>query len=111
MKKILLIISLFALLSSVHAEDSFKGKGIWIHPGDMGKSEADVEAFFKLLDRCGFNIVFPLVKGTGGTIFWHSQKFPEAIHSDYKEFDLLRAAVKYAHQCGIKIHPWLCDFT
>ncbi len=110
MKKIVLILSLFALFSLALAADSFQGKGIWIHPGDMGKSEAEVEEFFKLLDKCGFNIVFPLVKGTGGTIFWHSQKFPEAIHADYTKFDLLRAAVKYAHQYGIKIHPWLCDF-
>lgn len=111
MKRIILIVSILIILfGSVRAEDSFQGKGIWVHPGDMGKSEADVEAFFKLLQRCGFNIVFPLVKGTGGTIFWHSQKFPEAIHPNYKEFDLLRAAVKYAHQYGIKIHPWLCDF-
>ncbi len=110
MKKILVILSLFALFGSAVAGGSFQGKGIWVHPGDMGKSEAEVEEFFKLLDKCGFNIVFPLVKGTGGIIYWHSQKFPEAIHSDYKDFDLLRAAVKYAHVYGIKIHPWLCDY-
>lgn len=110
MKKILMIMSIFCLLGSVCAGGTFQGKGIWAHPGDLGKNEAEVEKFFELLERCGFNIVFPLVKGTGGTIFWHSQKFPEAIHADYKEFDLLRAAVKYAHQYGIKIHPWLCDY-
>lgn len=110
MKKFFFFLLISAFVITVNAEDSFKGKGIWAHPRDIGKNEKEVKEFFELLNKCGINIIFPLVKGTGGTIFWHSQKFSAAIHPDYKEFDLLRAAAKYADQYKIKIHPWLCDF-
>lgn len=39
-----------------------------------------------------------------------SKRFPEAIHPDYKEFDLLRAITNVAPKYGIKVHAWLCDF-
>lgn len=103
-----IIVLLIFMAGSIHA---FEIKAVWAHPGDLGKNEADVKAFFELLEKCHINLVFPLVKGSGGAIFWHSRKFPEAIHPDYKDFDMLGAAVKYARQYNIKIHPWLCDFT
>lgn len=110
MKKLCSVLTILALVISVNAEKAFEGKAIWAHPRDMGKSDNEVKEFFELLDKCHINIVFPLVKNTGGTIYWHSKKFPDAIHPDYKDFDLLQAATKYARQFHIKIHPWLCDF-
>lgn len=110
MKKIILVLVILTLVFSVYAEKKYEGKGMWIHPRDLGKSEEEVKEFFELLKKCNINIIFPLVKNTGGAIFWHSRKFPSAIHPDYKEFDLLRAAAKYARKYKIKIHPWLCDF-
>lgn len=110
MKKALLLLAILTLIVSTNAEKAFEGKAIWVHPQEMGNSEEEVKAFFELLDRCHINIVFPLVKGTGGYIFWQSQKFRDAIHPDYKDFDLLLAATKFAAKFQIKIHPWICDF-
>jgi uncharacterized lipoprotein YddW (UPF0748 family) len=117
MKKIIVALTISILASAfisihcVNIEKKTEGRGIWVHPRDLGTSEEEVREFFRLLKKCNFNIVIPLVKDTGGRIFWHSKKFPDSIHPDYKEFDLLRAAVRYAREYKIKIHPWLCDFT
>jgi len=110
MKRILIFLAMLAVVLSLHGENSREGRAIWAHPGDLGKSEGEVEAFFELLEKCKINVVFPLVKNTGGAIFWQSRKFPEAIHPDYRDFDLLEAAVRFGHLSGIKVHPWLCDF-
>lgn len=111
MKKIAVILIMLSLAVSGFGENTFEGRSIWAHPRDLGKSDSEVEEFFARLKECNIDIVFPLVKNTGGAIYWHSEKFPGAIHPDYKDFDLLRAAVRYARQYRIKIHPWLCDFT
>jgi len=110
MKRTLFFFMILSFGLSLHSENGLEGRALWAHPGDMGKSEREVEAFFNLLQKCNITVVFPLVKNTGGAIFWRSQKFPEAIHPDYRDFDLLEAAVRYGHQSGIKVHPWLCDF-
>jgi len=110
MKKIMLFFMMLSVALSLHGENLIEGRAIWAHPRDLGTSETEVKAFFDLLEKCHITVVFPLVKNTGGAIFWHSRKFPEAIHPDYRDFDLLEAAVRYAHRSRIKIHPWLCDF-
>ncbi len=101
---------ILTMILSVYGENVLKGRAIWVHPRDIGKSESEVKEFFALLKKCNITVVFPLVKNTSGSIFWHSQKFSDAIHPDYRNFDILEAAVRYSHQYGIKIHPWLCDF-
>ncbi|MGD2294407.1 MAG: family 10 glycosylhydrolase [Candidatus Aminicenantes bacterium] len=110
MKKKLVFLVLLSLVVSAYGENESMGKAIWVHPRDMGQSKDQVRDFFALLKKCGITVVFPLVKNTGGAIFWHSKKFPGAVHPDYKEFDLLEAAVRHAQEFGIRIHPWLCDF-
>lgn len=109
-RRVIVLITLFLAVSG-YSGAALKGRGIWAHPRDLGKNEAEVRAFFARLSQCRIDIVFPLMKNTGGAIFWHSEKFPEAVHPDYRDFDLLRAAAKYAREYGIDIHPWLCDFT
>lgn len=111
MKRIFIVLIVLALSVSSYGETEFAGRSIWVHPQDMGKNDSEVREFFSLLKECHINVVFPLVKNTGGDIFWHSEKFSEAVHPDYKEFDLLRSATRYARQYQINIHPWLCDFT
>ncbi|MFQ6037014.1 MAG: family 10 glycosylhydrolase [Candidatus Aminicenantales bacterium] len=110
MKKTLIAFAVLSVVVSGCGEEAWKGSAIWVHPGDIGKTDREVREFFARLDECGITLVFPLVKGTGGAIFWHSERFRDAVHPDYRDFDLLRAAVRYAREYGIKIHPWLCDF-
>ena len=111
MKKAIFVLAILLFVFPSCVEKSREGRGIWVHPGDLGKSEEQVKEFFQLCQKSNINIVIPLVKDTGGAIFWHSRKFSAAIHPDYRDFDLLRAAAKYARKYKIKIHPWLCDFT
>jgi uncharacterized lipoprotein YddW (UPF0748 family) len=112
MRKISLLFLILALPLAISAQTGarIEGRGVWAAPGDFGRSEKDVEEFFKVLKKANIQIVVPMVKDTVGRIFWHSQKFPEAIHPDYREFDLLRAITKVAPKFGIKVHVWLCDF-
>ncbi len=91
-------------------QTAVEGRGVWAHPGDFGKSESDVEAFFRILQTANIQVVCPLVKNMAGRIFWHSRQFPEAVHPDYREFDFLGVITKVAQKYGVKVHAWLCDF-
>lgn len=110
MRRLWFILAVTALLWPAPAQPKIQEKGIWAHPLDLGTNEQEVGQFFALLKKYHITIVFPLVKDTGGQIFWHSEKFASSIHPDYRDFDLLEAAVRKAKAVGIKIHPWLCDF-
>ncbi|MFZ2053379.1 MAG: putative glycoside hydrolase [Candidatus Aminicenantales bacterium] len=112
MKKILIILAAIILSFSPpgRGQTAVEGRGVWAHPGDFGKSEQDVEAFFRVLKKSNIQVVVPLVKDMAGRIFWRSRRFPEAVHPDYRAFDLLRAVTSVAPKFGIKVHAWLCDF-
>ncbi len=111
MKKIFLLLTVFLFVASLSAFDrEYEGRALWAHPGDFGKSEKDVEEFIKLVKKSNIELLVPLVKDTAGQIFWHSKKFQEAIHPQYKEFDLLAAITKYARLHNIRVHAWLCDY-
>lgn len=101
----------FPLALAAQTQAATEGRGVWAHPADFGKSDEDVEAFFKVLKQAHVQIVVPLVKDLGGHVYWKSKRFPEAVHPDYREFDLLRAITNVAPKYGIKVHAWLCDFT
>jgi uncharacterized lipoprotein YddW (UPF0748 family) len=107
---LLAAISAFLFLPA-QSQTAVEGRGVWAHPGDFGKTEKEVEAFFQVLKKANVQIVVPMLKGIDGRVFWHSRRFPEAVHPDYREFDLLRAITNVAPKYGIKVHAWLCDFT
>jgi len=112
MRKFVLISAamLWSLILPARGQTAVEGRGVWAHPGDFGKSEKDVEAFFQIMKKANIQIVVPLVKDMAGRVYWHSRRFPEAIHPDYREFDVLRAITNIAPKYGIKVHAWLCDF-
>jgi uncharacterized lipoprotein YddW (UPF0748 family) len=112
MKRVLFMLALLSCSGVLPAlgQTAVEGRGVWAHPGDFGKSEQDVEAFFRVLKKSNIQVVVPLVKDMAGRVFWQSRRFPEAVHPDYREFDLLRAIANVAPKFGIKVHAWLCDF-
>lgn len=111
MKKFLWLFTALVLVAFLNAQPKeYEGRAVWAHPGDFGKSEKEVEQFFKILKKSNIELLIPLVKDTAGNIFWHSKKFPQAIHPDYKDFDLLRAITKCGRLYNIRVHAWLCDF-
>ncbi len=112
MKKSIITLTLLScfIVLAASGQMAVEGRGVWAHPGDFGKSEKDVDAFFRILKKSNIQVVVPLVKNMAGRIFWQSRRFPEAIHPDYREFDILRAITNVAPKYGIKVHAWLCDF-
>jgi len=113
MKKAIVVLTavLTSFILPARGQTAVEGRGVWAHPGDFGKSEKEVEAFFGVLKKANVQIVVPMIKGIDGRVFWQSKRFPEAVHPDYREFDLLRAITRVAPRYGIKVHAWLCDFT
>jgi uncharacterized lipoprotein YddW (UPF0748 family) len=111
MRKIhLLFLVAILVLSQSALGDTPESRAVWAHPGDFGKTEIEVVKFFETLKQAHIQVVVPLVKDTAGHIFWHSRRFPAAVHPDYKNFDLLRAITAVAPRYKIKVHAWLCDF-
>jgi len=107
---LLMSMSVFFILPA-RSQTAVEGRGVWAHPGDFGRSEKEVDAFFQVLKKANIQVVVPLVKDMAGRIYWHSRRFAEVVHPDYREFDVLRAITNVAPKYGIKVHAWLCDFT
>jgi len=88
-----------------------EGRAIWAYPANAGKSVESVEEFVVKCKKANIQIIVMLVKNTRGSIFWLSEKFPEAVDPQWKDFDMLEHLVNRAHAYGIRVHAWLCDFT
>jgi uncharacterized lipoprotein YddW (UPF0748 family) len=112
MKKSLIAVAAISLSFILPAlgQTAVEGRGVWAHPGDFGKSEQEVEAVFRVLKKSNIQVVVPLIKDMAGRVYWHSRRFPESVHPDYRDFDVLRAITNVAPKYGIKVHAWLCDF-
>jgi hypothetical protein len=112
MKRVVFMLALLSCSGVLPAlgQTAVEGRGVWAHPADFGRSEKDVERFFQVLKKAHIQVVVPLVKDMAGRIFWRSRRFPEAVHPDYRKFDVLRAITNVAPKYGIKVHAWLCDF-
>ena len=84
--------------------------GLWLHPGDAGRNQAEVAAFMDKAQDAHINTIVLLVKSEIW-LFYASKLFPEDVDSEYRNFDLLRAVTIEAHKRGMKVHAWLVDFV
>ena len=89
--------------SEVHA--------IWAHPSDAGQTPESVRAFVEQCKRANIDLIVMMGKGTDGSIFWKSRRFPQAVAPAYQSFDLIEDLTREAHAQGIRVHIWLCDFV
>jgi len=96
--------------AAVAGAPRLKGRAVWAHPRDAGRTEASVKAFMDLLARAHVNTVVMEVKTASG-VFWPSQRFPEAVVSGYREFDFPAVLVREAHARRIQVHAWFFDFA
>jgi len=83
--------------------------GLWLHPGDAGRNEAEVATFLDKARDAHINTIVLLVKDAD-VLYYSSKLFPEDVAPQYRDFDLLRATVAEAHKRGMKVHAWLTDF-
>ena len=83
--------------------------GLWLHPGNVGHSNAEVAAYMEKAHNAHINTIVLIVKNAGG-LGYASKLFPEAVSPEYKNFDMLQAVITEAHKRGMKVHAWLTDF-
>ncbi|NCO34597.1 MAG: family 10 glycosylhydrolase [Armatimonadetes bacterium] len=77
-------------------------RGVWLHVGaDRAPKEVMPE-----LRKLGINMV--VLRIAGGTAAWYASKVqPDLLDPLAPDGDWLAEAVKYAHQNGIEIHPYV----
>ena len=83
---------------------------VWASAGDAGTTVESVRAFVAQLKRANIHKVVMGSKQSGGSVVWHSQRFPQLVSPRYKNFDLVENLVREAHAAGIEVHIWLIDF-
>lgn len=92
------------------AAPTLKGRAVWAHPHEAGKTDADVKAFVDRLARAHVNTLVMEVKTATG-IYWPSQRFAAAVVPGYEQFDFPAVLVREAHARGIQVHAWFFDFA
>jgi uncharacterized lipoprotein YddW (UPF0748 family) len=83
---------------------------VWAGANDAGTSVGSVRTFVSRLKRAHVDKVVMCAKETNGVLYWHSKRFPQAISPSYRDFDLVLNLAREAHDQGIELHLWLCDF-
>jgi len=83
---------------------------VWASAGDAGTTVESVRAFVAQLQRANIHKVVMASKQSGGSVVWHSRRFPQLVSPRYKNFDLVENLVREAHAAGIEAHIWLIDF-
>jgi uncharacterized lipoprotein YddW (UPF0748 family) len=88
-----------------------EGRAVWASPGSVAFNDSSTKVFVEHCKRANINVIVLLVEYTDKEVWYHSKKFPESIAPGFKDFDPLAAVIREAHQRGIRVHAWLCDFT
>lgn len=85
-------------------------KGVWGGAGSAGATRDSVRAYAERLAGYGFNAVFMGVKEGDGRICWPSERFPEIVKPEYRDFDFPAALLEECGKVGIACHAWFIDF-
>ncbi len=101
-------IAAVALLFGVAFAD--EGRAVWVQPRDIRTPDA-VDLLIRNLKRANIKLIFVCVKDTRGRIIWHSKRFPDAVHPDFRHFDGLAVLLQRAHKANIRVHAWFCCLT
>jgi len=76
----------------------------------VGASREGVERYLDRLAAAGINAVFLGVKEGDGRICWPSERFPECVKPEYKDFDLPAVFLEECNKRGIEFHAWFIDY-
>lgn len=88
----------------------FTIRGCWGGTGEAGTSRESVSAYIEKLHRAGINALFLGIKEGDGRLCWPSERFPEAVKPEYRDFDLPQVALEECHKRGMQLHGWLIDY-
>lgn len=87
-----------------------KIRGVWGGTGEVGASREGVERYLDRLAAAGINAVFLGVKEGDGRICWPSERFPECVKPEYRDFDLPAVFLEECNKRGIEFHAWFIDY-
>lgn len=87
-----------------------KIRGVWGGSGECGNTREQIQRYLDRLYKAGINAVFLGVKEGDGRICWPSEKFPDCVKPEYKDFDLPKVFLEEATQRGIQFHAWFIDY-
>jgi uncharacterized lipoprotein YddW (UPF0748 family) len=85
------------------------GLAVWSHKLRDFSSEDEVIKHTERLAEADVNILIPIVKFPSGAVDFLTSLAD--IHSEYPDWDPLKALIENSKKRGIKVHPWLCVFT
>ena len=101
-------IALAAVLVGVALAD--EGRAVWVQPCDISSPDA-IDLLIRNLKRANIKLIFVCVKDIRGRIIWHSERFSDAVHPDFRHFDGLNLLLQRAHKANIRVHAWFCCLT
>lgn len=89
---------------------SFRLRGVWGGTGMAGTTRQSVADYVAWLADLGFNAIFLGLKEGDGRICWPSDRFPDAVRPEYRDFDLPAVFQEECAKRGVQPHAWFIDF-
>ncbi|MFB3895636.1 MAG: family 10 glycosylhydrolase [bacterium] len=108
--KILLILcNLLFLFSIATAAVLTESRGMWLDENSIPKTESEMSTLVAQFKSANINIIYPETVGKGETTIYPSTLVPW--NKTFEPYgDRLKILIKYAHQNGIEVHPWVWVF-
>lgn len=88
-----------------------EGRAVWANPKTVARNDSMVQDFVLKCKQANIHLIVLLVAQNDQAVYYHSKKFQSSIDPNFADFDPLAAIVREAHQQGIRVHAWVCDFT
>lgn len=85
-------------------------RGVWGDAHEAGFTRSSVGAYLDGLAETGFNALFMNVKQGDGQLCWPSERFPQAVREEYRNFDFPQILIEEGRKRGIEVHAWMIDF-
>lgn len=108
-KNLLILCNLLFLFSIASTAELTESRGMWLDESSIPKTESETSTLFAQFKSANINIIYPETVGKGETTIYPSTLVPW--NKTFEPYgDRLKILIKYAHQNGIEVHPWVWVF-